>query len=107
MGCRIVRDNRAAVKQSVRQKVSQILTETAADGVASMKARAPKRTGAMAASIKQIAVGPLRRRIGVFKHYAKYVEFGTVRMAPRPFFYSGYVYAKNLLLTRLRRLFRR
>lgn len=64
----------------------QVVAKTAAGIEASAKQAAPVDTGALKNSIgADITAGGLHAEIGPTVHYAPYLEFGTARMAPRPF----------------------
>lgn len=49
------------------------------------EANAPRRTGALAGSIKKIAAGALRWIVVALVSYAAFVEWGTSRMAAQPY----------------------
>jgi len=61
------------------------LTPIALAVEAEAKVRCPVRTGNLRNSIHTWVEGPRQVAVGTFVHYAPYVEFGTRRMAARPY----------------------
>lgn len=71
-----------------RARTVQAIRKGAYDIAATGQALAPVDTGATRASIGvdySAGAGEIRASIGPTTHYAPYLEFGTARMAPRPF----------------------
>lgn len=74
---------KASVKGTVL--ASKAIRKTALDIEGDAKTRAPVDTGALRNSIGVTMNGPLAAEIGPTVHYAAYLEFGTYKMAARPF----------------------
>jgi len=68
-----------------RRHLSQAVRKAAHDIEARAKTKAPVDTGALKASIKARAVDQLTSEVVVGQSYGLFQEFGTVRMAARPF----------------------
>lgn len=82
---RIDKNAFGAVGPLVQKKVGQIVRKTASDVEANAKAVVVVDTGALKASIQARAVGPLTSEIQVGQEYGSHIEFGTTRMAARPY----------------------
>lgn len=70
--------------ESARPKAAQVVAKSALSVEAGAKNRAPVDTGALRNSIGTDVSG-LSATVGPTVHYAPYLEFGTRRMAARPF----------------------
>jgi HK97 gp10 family phage protein len=82
---RLARDLRAAAGRSGRL-AQQVVAKTAADIERDAKTAAPVDTGALRNSISHdLRDGGLTAEIGPTVHYAPFLEYGTSRMAPRPY----------------------
>lgn len=63
-----------------------MMAEAKAEAIRSRaEANAPKRTGALAASIKKIPAGALRWIVVALAFYAAFVEWGTSKMSAQPY----------------------
>lgn len=89
MGARIKQDNSATILARARQALRDAVHAGALVIETDAKERAPVRTGTLRRSINTQVhdVSPTRvlARIGPNTHYAAFLEFGTVRMAARPY----------------------
>jgi len=79
-----------------RRELRAAIAGGAAQVAAAAAARAPARTGALKGAIEtRLAKSGLGATIGVFKrskktHVARFLEFGTVKMAARPWFFPAF-----------------
>ena len=49
----------------------------------------PIKSGHLRSSVMSLMTGPAQGKVFAQKNYAQFVEYGTVRMAPRPFMRRG------------------
>lgn len=70
---------------AARPLASVAVRKTALDIESRAKSLAPVRTGNLRASIGVTTTGDLAAEVGPTANYGKYVEFGTWKMAPRPY----------------------
>lgn len=82
---KVVFDRIPEIQGLLRQRAGQIVAATAREIASDAKQRAPVRTGNLRRSIHAEQSGPFRWVVGTDVAYAEYVEFGTHRMAPRPY----------------------
>ena len=71
--------------ESVRRKAQAAIAKAASDIEAQAKARAPEDTGLLKNSINEREEGDLRHIVESPVHYSIYQEFGTRKMAARPY----------------------
>lgn len=74
-----------SILAGLEAKADAIVTKAAMDVEAGAKTRAPVDTGTLRASIQATRVGVAHWRVVVGADYGLYVEYGTYRMAARPF----------------------
>lgn len=74
------------IRKDMVARAEAILTKTAMDLEAGMKRRAPVDTGNLRNSIRAVRINSQHWRVEVGAEYGWYVEAGTVRNAPQPFF---------------------
>src|SRR5579883_1482086 len=82
---RIVFNRLPELQGQLRIRASQAVRKAAFDIEARAKAVVPVRTGNLKNSIQTTIESELSTVVGTAVHYAPYVEFGTRRMAPRPY----------------------
>jgi HK97 gp10 family phage protein len=70
---------------TTRPKAARVVKATAFKVEAAAKVLAPVDTGALRNSLGSEAVDDLTWQVGTGQDYAKFVEFGTSRMAAQPF----------------------
>ncbi len=76
---------------TVEARVVAVIAKGAHDMVAEAQRRVPVDTGATKNSIGvDFADGGLTATVGPTTHYAAYLEYGTSRMAPRPYMRPAY-----------------
>lgn len=75
-----------AVVAGMEQRAGLFARKAALDIEAGAKTRAPVLTGFLRGSIQAVQLGPARWRVVVGAEYGIYVEYGTVRRGPTPFF---------------------
>jgi len=73
------------ITASLRPKASQIIRKCAADIEAGAKAVVPVDTGNLKNSIQTEMESDLTAVVGTNVEYAPYVEYGTYKMASRPY----------------------
>lgn len=81
----IVANSLPDLDEALRERLSLGLAKIAKDIEADAKSRAPVRTGALKNSIQARRVRQLAQEVNVGVDYGAFVEFGTVRMSPRPY----------------------
>jgi len=88
--------------EDIRHKIYEAFNVLASDIVADAKGFAPVRTGRLRESVYGHVSRDLVLKVGASAPYAKFVEFGTSRMAPRAFLSTAlYVnLPKLIMLTR-------
>lgn len=101
-GCRIVRDNRAAVKAKVAAIGEKTLDEVVKAAIAEMKSAAPEKSGSLRRQITGRRLSRFRRRLRSGAKHSAIIEFGTHATPARPFFYPAFWRARNELIRRLR-----
>lgn len=85
------------------ERVRMAVRTTAAAVETGAKRRAPVRTGALRNSIlTHFERDGLEALVGTALHYAPYVEFGTRRMAPRPYLGPSAEAAREVFAAALR-----
>lgn len=82
---RLVFDRLPELRGQLRQRASQVVRTTALDIEAQAKATVPVDTGTLKNSIQAEQAGDLAWQVGTPVEYAPYVEYGTTKMAPRPY----------------------
>lgn len=91
-------DKATAIANALVGEIDQALSEIASEIVAEQKRRAPRKTGALANSIKKLRLGPMQYKIiaggSATKKdgydYAVGQEFGNHHNPAQPFFFSSY-----------------
>jgi HK97 gp10 family phage protein len=78
-------DRLPSLPAEVRRRLSLVVRKTAKDVEARAKTRAPVDTGALKNSIQARPRDELTSEVVVGQEYGLYQEFGTVKMAARPF----------------------
>jgi HK97 gp10 family phage protein len=84
-GVSIVFNGLPALTGELRQRAAKIVRATALDVANDAKQRAPVDTGTLRRSITTEFAGPLSARVGPSVDYGIHVEYGTRRMAARPY----------------------
>ena len=98
-----------AIPKAVRKAAKEQLETNARELVETMKDFAPIQEGALVSSIKQQDVSDstrISRRISAGSReapYASWVEFGTSKSAPHPFFWPAYRLKKRRFNARMNR----
>ncbi len=92
----------AAAGPKVATLTSAALTDVASRTVAVAKSAAPVDTGALRDSISSSGAGT-ERNIGTSVRYARFVEYGTSKMGPRPFISPAANVAEQLLPAEIER----
>lgn len=82
---RVVYDHFPALRADLRPRAGQILDRAALRIETGAKARVPVDTGTLRRSIHTTKPTEMSRAIGPSVEYGKYVEWGTHRMAARPY----------------------
>jgi HK97 gp10 family phage protein len=120
---RLKRKMTVTIPQRVRQATRSAMEKGATEIVALMKARVPRDSGDLEESIGwtwgdapggSMILGQVRaaregdERITIYAgneaaYYARFVEFGTQNMSPRPFFYVTYRQLKRRTKSRITR----
>lgn len=86
LSMRVVRDEIPQAIREQRDRASALVRRAAFEIEARAKQAAPVRTGNLRNSIQtDVESDGLTAHVGTAVEYAAYVEFGTRRMAPRPF----------------------
>lgn len=73
------------IARRLERNAEALVRRTAENIAGEAKQRAPRATGKLARSIKVHRVGEFEYRVEVGAWYAHFIEFGTVKMAARPF----------------------
>lgn len=79
-------NNLPRIRKSMATNAARIVAKAALDIEAIAKTRAPVDTGNLANSIRARKISDTRWRVEVGAEYGLYVEYGTVRSGPRPYF---------------------
>lgn len=85
----VVYNNFPKIMAAMDAKVDAIVAKAALDIQGNAQTRAPVRTGTLKNSIQAMQVGKHHWQVIVNADYGIYVEFGTVRMAPQPYFHPA------------------
>lgn len=94
----ILRSRLTAMANAVDQEIAeQALSETAEAIIQIIRFTAPVDTGLLRSSFEKRQKSPSALYVGSEVPYAPYVEFGTYRMAGRPFFLSAFVRGQGIL----------
>lgn len=72
----------------IEKELAKVLPAYASDTVANMQREAPVDTGYMRYQIRSHFPSPTMLAINAFAPYSGFVNFGTFRMPPRPYFTS-------------------
>ncbi|MEM4498135.1 MAG: HK97 gp10 family phage protein [Nitrososphaerota archaeon] len=94
----------------VRKKIADALTQAAVEAYVTAKETVPVRTGLLKSSIKLEKISPFEHKITAGwptkekgkPYYAPFVEFGTRRMAPRPYMRPAAEKAVRAFIEKLR-----
>jgi HK97 gp10 family phage protein len=98
---RIIEDDFASFERGTRLKAGVAAKEACEDGAVAARARAPRATGALVASIQAADAedgGSIVAAVG----YARYQEFGTQYVRARHFLYEGLNVAKDAFPEKMR-----
>jgi HK97 gp10 family phage protein len=82
---RVVRNDLGRIADGMDRKAVAVVRKTALDIEADAKGRAPVDTGALRNSIQTTMAGDMSAVVAPGVDYAIFVEFGTARMAARPY----------------------
>lgn len=82
---RVVSNRLPAIPAALRAAVGQAVRTTTLDVQGKAQGLAPVKTGTLRRSITSQFPSELEGRVGPSVHYGVYVEFGTRRMAARPY----------------------
>lgn len=77
------------ITADMKATAERVVAKAALDIEAQAKSRAPVQTGFLRASIQATQVGKAHWRVTVGADYGLYVEYGTVRSGPRPYFHPA------------------
>jgi HK97 gp10 family phage protein len=80
------RNNLGVLSDNVGRRLVPVLRKVAADIEGDAKIRAPFKTGFLRNSIGSRVINQYNAEVTVGAEYAAYLEFGTTRMAARPYF---------------------
>ena len=88
--------------RNIKPSIILALSEIFDVGANRMRSDCPVRTGTLRRSItlNKSAEGAILVQINITAKYAGFVNFGTIRMRPRPFATNGY----NLILSEMKRI---
>ena len=92
----------AIYRLGAKKRVNQVLAEGAFEIEATAKELSPVDTGLNRASIHAIKESYLKYKVGVNTNYAVHLEFGTAKMAARPFLFPAYELHKPAILAALK-----
>lgn len=81
----VERNDFPGIAEALPQAVGQAVHEIAFQIEADAKGLAPVDTGFLRSSIQTSVIDAFTAEVAVGAHYAAYVEFGTSRMAARPY----------------------
>lgn len=98
IGLGVVQDQINVRLQNFSGKISEVIQGAAIDCQADAKSTCPVDTGRLRASIQYNKTGDYSAEVGTNVSYAPYVEYGTHKMAPRPFLFPAAMRAKTNLL---------
>lgn len=111
MYVKIAINGREAVQTQIQNKLSAFAAKvgnavqgTGIECEAGAKILCPVDTGRLRASIQYVKITALSCRVGTNVKYAKFVELGTHRMAPRPYLFPAYLEAKKNLMKEIKAL---
>ena len=98
----------SVIKQRIRQAEAERMAEAAQIGADAVRDSAPVRTGKLRGNVTwelRRESGRMQAVIGVRRDafYSMFLEFGTVKMAARPFFRPSLQRAKGAMLRALER----
>ncbi len=82
---RLVYSKLPALEGEVRHRAGLVVRKAALDIEAYAKSVVPVRTGNLKNSIQTHQLNDLQAIVGTPVEYAAYVEYGTYKMAPRPY----------------------
>ncbi len=100
---RVTRNDFARLDTLTRAKVAAVIAKAALDIEAQAAANAPVKTGFLRSSIHADGAGT-EWEVRVGAEYGAFVEFGTRRMAARPYLIPAVEQVRPRLLTALSRL---
>lgn len=102
----VVRNDFPKIIQGLEDRADMIVTKTAMDLEAAMKARAPVDTGFLRASIQASRKGKAHWEVVVGAEYGLYVEYGTAHTAPQPFVNPAVEFIRPVFLAAMRKVVR-
>lgn len=102
-----LKSNLTAIAIAAPQVASEALLATAADIVDVTKQLCPVRTGALRQSYGALPIDSHTVQVGSDKEYAKYVEYGTSRMAAQPHLTPAFLQSEETFKQRMIEAFRR
>ncbi len=102
---RVVRNDFAKIAGELRPKVTKAVRATALEISAEAKQRAPVLTGNLRRSIYTRHRSETASRVGVGAEYGPHVEYGTTRMAPRPYLTPAVEAARHRFAQRVAKVF--
>jgi HK97 gp10 family phage protein len=98
-------DHLPQLKGELRDHASAAIRKAAFDIEAGAKVRAPYRTGFLRNSIQATMTGVLSAVVAVGAHYGIYLEYGTYKMAPRPYLTPAVEAVRPGLVAAMKQLF--
>lgn len=105
VACKVVFNNLPKLEGRMREKASQIVRKTAHDIEAHAKAVVPVDTGNLKNSIQtDMEPGGLSAEVGTAVSYAPFVEWGTHKMAARPYLTPAAEKVKPAFVEAMKRL---
>lgn len=105
---RVTKNDFARISRELRPRLRDAINETALDVETLAKQRAPVKTGNLRRSLHTApAAEELRATVGTNVEYARFVEYGTSRMGPRPYLTPALESNRPRFVDRLARAFER
>jgi HK97 gp10 family phage protein len=77
------------ISQGMQTMVTQQVNESAQQMVSDMKGEAPVRTGFLRDNISVSGSNEIAAQVSSLAYYSIYLEMGTWKMSPRPFFFGN------------------
>lgn len=101
----LTHDRLPKLRGALRRRASLLVRKAALDIEAQAKMTVPVRTGNLKNSLRAVQESELSAVVGTAVVYAPYVEFGTTRMAPRPYLLPAAEAVRPAFLAAFERLF--